>query len=397
MDTFELHWNTCEQLLLAVAVGLFLIQLLYYLLLYNRIGRHNRAARRGKVTFADEAVPLSVIIYARDEADNLRNNLPAILEQDHPQFEVIVINDGNNDESEAFLTLQEAVHPNLYHSFVPESSRYVSRRKLGITLGIKASRYDWVVVTDADCRPVSNGWLRLMARNFTPNTEMVLGYSDYEHHRGWLHKRIAFDNLFTSMRYLGCALSGRPYMGKGRNMAYRKELFFKHKGFSSHLSLTRGDDDLFVNDTARRDNTRVETDAQAATRVMPLPRAKDWREEKIGYMSTSRFYRGSSHHLLGLETLTRLLFYVALATIVVQSILGGDLDGGDYILIGAAALLFLLRWAVQAAVVNTAAATLGMKRRFYITLPLFDWLQPLQSLRWKLYCLFRKKREFMRK
>jgi hypothetical protein len=181
-------------------------------------------------------------------------------------------------------------------------------------------------------------------------------------------------------------------MGIGRNMAYRKELFFSRKGFSSHLNLQRGDDDLFVNEVAHRDNTRVESDAQATTRIMSRCSAKDWREDKIGYTSTARFYKGNQRHLLGFETLTRLLLYAVLAAIAVVSV-----PTGDYILIGVAALLFLLRWAVQAIVINTAASALGMKRRFYITLPLFDLLQPLQSLRWKLHCLFRKKSEFMRK
>ena len=163
-----------------------------------------------------------------------------MLEQDYPQFEVIVINDGNTDESEDYLTILEEKYPHLYHSFVPDSSRYISRKKLAVTLGIKASKYEWLVFTNANCMPQSNQWLRLMARNFTSRTQVVLGYSGYERGKGWLHKRAAFDNLFTSMRYLGFALAGSPYMGIGRNLAYRKELFYQQKGFSAHLNLQRG-------------------------------------------------------------------------------------------------------------------------------------------------------------
>lgn len=162
-----------------------------------------------------------------------------MLEQDYPQFEVIVINDGNTDESEDYLTILEEKYPHLYHSFVPDSSRYISRKKLAVTLGIKASKYEWLVFTNANCMPQSNQWLRLMARNFTSRTQVVLGYSGYERGKGWLHKRVAFDNLFTSMRYLGFALAGSPYMGIGRNLAYRKELFYQQKGFSAHLNLQR--------------------------------------------------------------------------------------------------------------------------------------------------------------
>ena len=304
MEAFTL--DSTEIIVLATAGGLFLIQIIYYLCLYNRIHARNRAVKQGDTHFTQELPPISVIICAREESENLRRNLGAVLEQDYPQFEVIVINDGNTDESEDYLTILEEKYPHLYHSFVPDSSRYISRKKLAVTLGIKASKYEWLVFTNANCMPQSNQWLRLMARNFTSRTQVVLGYSGYERGKGWLHKRAAFDNLFTSMRYLGFALAGSPYMGIGRNLAYRKELFYQQKGFSAHLNLQRGDDDLFINHVATPENTRVETDANAIVRMQPLLRTKDWKEEKIGYASTARLYHGMQRWLAGFETLTRL-------------------------------------------------------------------------------------------
>ena len=205
MEAFTL--DSTEIIVLATAGGLFLIQIIYYLCLYNRIHARSRAVKQGDTHFTQELPPISVIICAREESENLRRNLGAVLEQDYPQFEVIVINDGNTDESEDYLTILEEKYPHLYHSFVPDSSRYISRKKLAVTLGIKASKYDWLVFTNANCMPQSNQWLRLMARNFTSRTQVVLGYSGYERGKGWLHKRAAFDNLFTSMRYLGFALA----------------------------------------------------------------------------------------------------------------------------------------------------------------------------------------------
>lgn len=267
MEAFA--FDTIEQYLLAATGILFIVQALYYLALYNRINLRSRKARREELHFTQELPPLSVIICAHEEVENLRRNLPAILEQDYPQFEVIVINDGEKSESEDYLTQLENRYSNLYHSFVPDSSRYISRKKLAVTLGIRAARYDWLVLTEANSCPQSNQWLRLMARNFTSRTEVVLGYSGYERGRNWLHRRAAFDNLFTAMRYLGFALAGSPYMGIGRNLAYRKSLFFDQKGFSAHLNLRRGDDDLFINQVARRDNTSVETAPAATVRMRP--------------------------------------------------------------------------------------------------------------------------------
>ena len=189
MEAFT--FDTTEQILLAATGTLFIIQALYYLCLYNRIHLRSRAVKRGNVHFSQELPPVSVIICAREECENLRRNLKAVLEQDYPQFEVIVINDGNTDESEDYLTLLEEKYPHLYHSFVPDSSRYISRKKLAATLGVKASKYDWLVFTEANCCPQSNQWLRLLARNFTSRTQVVLGYSGYERGKGWLHKRVA--------------------------------------------------------------------------------------------------------------------------------------------------------------------------------------------------------------
>lgn len=390
MEAFT--FDITEILLLSATGVLFLIQVLYYLCLYNRIHRRHCAVEREDVRFVQEFPPLSVIICAREESENLRRNLIAILEQDYPQFEVIVINDGNTDESEEYLTQLEEKYPHLYHSFVPESSRYISRKKLAVTLGIKASKHDWLVLTEADCTPQSNQWLRRMARNFTPRTQVVLGYSGYDHSKGWLPKRVAFDNLFTAMRYLGFALAGSPYMGIGRNLAYRKDLFYTHKGFSDHLNLQRGDDDLFINQAANAENTRVETAPEAVMRRQPIVCAKDWREEKIGYASTARLYRGGQRYALGFETCTRLFFHAGWIAALVMGVLHHH-----WAVAGIAFLAWLIRFAVQAAIINTTARDLGEKRRYYASLPVFDFLQPLQSLRWKLYCLFRKKSEFLRK
>ena len=348
METFT--FNTVELILLSAAGILFIIQLIYYFGLYNRIHAHNKAVRKEEVHFSRELPPLSVILCARNEAENLRKILPAILEQDYPQFEVIVINDASTDETEDILGMMEEKYPHLYHSFTPESARYISHKKLALTLGIKASKHDWLVFTETNCMPASNQWLKLMARNFTPQTQIVLGYSGYDRTKGWLHKRTAFDTLFQSLRYLGFALAGKPYMGIGRNLAYRKELFFQQKGFSKYLNLQRGEDDLFINQLATPSNTRVETDINATTRINPVYRYKEWKEEKISYMATARYYQGIQRYLLGFETFSRLLFYVSCIAGIASGVLNSH-----WLVAGIALLIWLLRFIMQIVVINQTA------------------------------------------
>ena len=384
-------FNIVEIILLS-SVGLFLIiQAIYYFSLYNQLHIHNKAANDGDLIYETEYPPISVIISARNESENLQKYLPYVLEQDYPEFEVIVINDGSTDESEDVLSVFEEKYTNLYHTFTPDGARYISRKKLAITLGIKASKHNWLVFTDADCRPASNDWLKLMARNFSPRTDIVLGYSAYEQEKGWFQRKVAFSNLFMSMRYLGFALIDKPYMGIGRNMAYRKELFFKNKGFSSHLNLQRGDDDLFINEAATPFNTRVETSPDAVIRMEPAYSFKSWKEDKVSYLATSHYYHGLQRYWLGFETTSRLLFIAAtIAAIVVGAI------NMQWIVLGVAVLAYILRYVMQAIIINQTAADFGEKK-YYLTLPLFDIIQPLDVLNFKLFRKIRGKADYMKR
>lgn len=371
------------------SAALFLTQAIYYLGLYNNIYTHTQKENNADVNLKHP--PLSVIIVAKDAANELKENLPFILEQDYPEFEVIVIYDSAADDCDDVLKLLEDKYPNLYHTFIPDSARYISHKKLGITMGIKASRHDWLVFTESNCRPQSKRWLRQMARNFTPSTEIVLGYSNYEKASGWFNKKITFDTLLNSMRYLGMAISGHPYMGTGRNMAYRKSLYYKQKGFSSHLNLQRGEDDLFINETANEHNTRVETDPESLIRISIPKYKRIWREEKISYMATSRLFKGTARYLMGFETCSRLLFYITtIATITISTILH------QWIIAGIALLLWILRYVLQLVVFRKASTYLG-ERKFYGLLPVFDILQPIWNLGFKLQRRIRRKDEFMRR
>ena len=374
--------------ILPASAGIFfLIQSYYHLGLYRNLYLHSRKEKK-----ESETPPLSVILVAKDEASDLRKNLPAILEQDYPSFEVIVIYDQSaGDECEDVLKILQEKYPHLHHSFIPDSARYISHKKLGITMGIKASHHEWLVFTEPNCAPTSNQWLRKMARNFTSDTDIVLGYSNYEKAKGWFNRKITFDTLLNSMRYLGMAINGHPYMGCGRNMAYRKSLYYQQKGFASHLNLQRGEDDIFVNQMANGKNTKVEASAESVMRISTPLYKKTWREEKLSYTMTSRYYKGAAHYLVGFEACSRLLF---LAMVIVCLVFG--ILTQDWIMIGIASLLGCLRYLMQVIVFHQTSVALN-ERKFYTSLLLFDWLQPIWNFRFKMQQKLRRKDEFMRK
>ena len=379
--------TSINTILPASAGILFFIQSCYHWGLYRNLYLHSKKEKK-----ETDTPPLSVILVAKDAASDLQKNLPVILEQDYPEFEVIVIYEQSADDNcEDVLKLLQEKYPHLHHSFIPDSARYISHKKLGITMGIKASHYDWLVFTEPNCRPESNQWLRKMARNFTSNTDIVLGYSNYEKTKGWFNRKITFDTLLNSMRQLGRAIGGHPYTGCGRNLAYRKSLYYNQKGFASHLNLQRGEDDLFVNRTANKKNTRIETSPESIVRITAPHCKKNWAEDKLSYNMTSHYFKGISRYVMGFETCSRLLFFLA---IIACSVYGIWIQ--DWITVGIAFFLWLIRFILLLVVFRKTSIALG-ERKFYTTLLLFDWMQPIWNFRFKIQQRAIRKDEFMRK
>ncbi|MDE6099723.1 MAG: glycosyltransferase [Paramuribaculum sp.] len=212
---------------------------------------------------------VSVIVYAQSAGKNLRTLLPQILQQDYPSpMEVVVVNDETDDDTENIVSELELHYPNLYMTFAPEQSRSLSRRKLSITLGIKAARYPVVLLTDGNCRIASSQWLRRMTRHFVAGSDIVLGYSELREADGAtpLSRRFSWDRTWESVRWISAALCGRPLRGTACNLAYRRSLFFDHKGFSKTLHLRYGDDDVFLQEMISAPvSVAVETADEART------------------------------------------------------------------------------------------------------------------------------------
>ncbi len=283
----------------------FLVQLYFYL-------RYFRKAYFKKSSIYDKPVnkvePVSIIICARNEASNLEKNLPVVLEQDYPDFEVIVINDRSEDETSDILKQLSAKYPRLVISEVRKDPMFTHGKKLALTLGIKASKNEWLLLTDADCKPASKNWLSLMQRNFTKDKDIVLGYGGYIREKGLLNRIIRYETAFTAMQYFSLAAAGKPYMGVGRNLAYRKSVFFRNKGFASHSNLYSGDDDLFVNETANSSNVAVEINPESFTWSEAEKTFESWFLQKKRHLTTGPRYSSKTKYRLIAENVSRILF-----------------------------------------------------------------------------------------
>ena len=261
---------------------------------------------------AEHAEPVSVVICARNEDDNLSEFLPKVLNQDYPEFEVIVVNDCSNDDTETVIDDFAKVFPNLRKANIKEDEYYKHGKKFAMLVGIKAAKHQRLVLTDADCYPASNQWLKEMVRGFSNQREIVLGYGAYSKQKGFLNKLIRFDTFMIAVQYLSSAIKSKPYMGVGRNLAYNKELFFKQKGFSSHYHINSGDDDLFVNAAANESNVNVCVKNEAITYSKAKTTFRDWRIQKARHLTTAPLYTSGTKLKISFMFFSQFLFFISL-------------------------------------------------------------------------------------
>lgn len=297
---------------LAVLAFITIIQLIYYWSIYGKV-----AFFRQKNEFVRSDQGVSVIVCARDEYHNLKENLPLLLAQDYSQFEVVVVNHGSEDETNYLLRDLAEVHKNLKIVNVPQDLNFFTGKKFPLSIGIKSASYEILLFTDADCVPASNQWLRRMAANFTEGTEIVLGYGAYSKSKSLLNLLIRFDTTRIAMNYLGFARAGMPYMGVGRNMAYRKSLFYRQNGFISHYRIQSGDDDLFINKAATGRNTRIEIQAEALTISKPKTSLDQWIRQKRRHLQTGSYYKPVHKFVLGLFAFTQTFYWALAITLLV--------------------------------------------------------------------------------
>lgn len=259
---------------------------------------------RNKPLIMGEPKPVSIIVCAHDEEENLRELVPLLLQQDHPEFEVIVVEDRCNDGTYDYLRELTRQHANLRMVRVQFKPEHINGKKFALTLGIKAARYEHLLFTDADCRPASTQWAKNITAAYLPETEIVLGFSPYQKKAGWLNAFIRFEALLTAIQYLGFAWLGKPYMGVGRNLSYKKSLFLSGKGFMMHQHVTGGDDDLFVNQYANRKNTVAHVSPQSFVFSKPSESWKEFLHQKRRHLAAGKYYKVADKIVLGLFMLS---------------------------------------------------------------------------------------------
>lgn len=350
-----LHWQEIIFISLSLVA---IVQIFYYIFFFSRLAFFKVPLKTNHHTH-----PVSVIICARDEAANLAKNLPGSLVQDYPTtHEVIVVNDNSFDESRYLLEEFERSFRQLKVVELKQEAKLIPGKKFPLSIGIKTARHEVVLLTDADCVPASEWWISSMQEAYDDDTEIVLGYGAYHKKPGLLNKMVRWETFHTALQYFTYALAGKPYMGVGRNLSYKKTIFFRHKGFSAYNHVASGDDDLFINTAATNINTKINIAPEAFTLSEPPANWGEWIRQKRRHYSTAKYYRPLHKFLLGLYSFSHFLFYPLL-------VIAALFFSWQW-----AVLVFALRFMVQALVLYPAMKKLGEKD-LYASFLLFDvWM-----------------------
>ncbi len=285
----------------------FIIQVYYFARYFSALSFY-----KFRQTASPSPIPISVIIAARNEADHLQAFLDSVLTQEYSTYEVIVVNDCSYDQSSDVLKGFQARYSHLKVLELEENDKYKHGKKFALTLGIKAAKYEHLLFTDADCKPHSKYWIREMQAGFSEGKEIVLSYSPFMKSGGFLNAFSRFETFYTAFQYLSFALRKNAYMGVGRNLAYTKSLFFKNKGFASHMHLLSGDDDLFVNANATKKNVSVVLSPES---FVYTPSKQSWLgyfKQKLRHLPDAKEYKPHHKFSLALFNASAFLFILML-------------------------------------------------------------------------------------
>ena len=352
------HYNSLSFIILICFLLTLVIQLAYHWGVFSKLAFYKK---KREPKHNDNLEPVSVVVCARDAYEYLVELVPALLNQDYPDYEIVIVNDCSDDETEEYLKELERREPKIKPVQLRQHLNFFNGKKFPLSMGIKSAKNDLLVLTDVNCMPTNDQWLRSVVNCYGNNTEVVIGYSPYMPKKGLFDKIIRFDAVQYAMLYLSSALRKHPYMGIGKNLSYRKDLFYRNKGFTSHYTTSVGDDDLFINQVAKKKNTEVLIDAENAILTTPPRKFGLWARQKSSRYSTIPQYKTSGKASQAIFIWSQFLFYASfIALICLKPAFSLSFGAAYYIPV--LAFFFLLRYGTQMIVWHGTCKRLGEKR-----------------------------------
>ena len=328
----------------------------FYFLLFSKF-----SLRKQRQEILENYFPISIVVYAKNKASNLREHIPLWLNQQYPDFEIILVNDASFDKSLEVMELFEKNNKTIKIVNVENNEAFWGSKKYALTLGIKKASHQRMIFTSAECKPASREWLKEVGGRFSTNKQIVLGFGSYQKKKGLLNKLVRFDALMTAVQYFSYALAGIPFMGVGKNLGYTSKVYYDNGGFVSHMDLQTGDDDLFINQVATKTNTAICDLKKSFTYSEQKLTWKEWILLKKKKVTTRRLYQLKHKILLSFYYVSQILFWTL--SIITMSLFDWKIP----------LIMILFRLLMQYLIIYPAAKKLNEKE-LIIWLPLMEIL-----------------------
>ena len=351
--------------ILVIFVLAWIIQMIYHWILFRRLAFYKKQEKSCSYE------PVSVIVCARDAYEYLLDIIPVLLKQDYPEYEIVLVNDCSQDQTEEYLKDLARNNPKINLVNLTQNLNFFQGKKFPLSMGIKSARHDLLLLTDADCVPSTDQWIKEMVKAYDKNTEIVVAYGPYFERKGLLNKLIRFDTLYIAMQYLSLALAKKPYMGVGRNLSYRKSTFMNNKGFTSHYNIPSGDDDLFISQVANKRNTNVYIDSVNRVESEPKRTWRTWIRQKRRHYSTGVKYKPQTNRILGLLLGSRLAYYPTLVALFFMP-QAFNISFGEIYYFAIIGFFALTHYITQFIIYHKSAKQLGEKHLGLIFTPIYD-------------------------
>ncbi|MBP1645301.1 MAG: glycosyl transferase family 2 [Bacteroidetes bacterium] len=378
MDFLDYQFNTVGFYFAIILGIIILFQIIYYLIVYGRVAffKENKLTTDEKQKYCPS---VSVVMCVKDDAYNLEKKLPIILEQEYPNFEVVVVNDASNDETEYMLRVLQEIYPNLNIVNLYNNVNRFLGKKYPLSLGIKSAKNDIILLTESDTMPLNYNWISTMVKGFNQKKDIVLGFTNFEQKPTFLNTLMHYENLISAMNYLGNAMLNNPYMGQGRNMAYKREFFFEIGGFISQYNVSVGEDDLFINKNANSKNTSVVLNRDSINLASPKEKREEWVIQKKKHFKSMSHFKFKDKIISSLMPFATFFIYVLVALSIVFQF------PWQYVI-----LPLVLKYTFQIIVCYKSSKTLGTKQVAFLS-PLVEVLFLFINTTIRFFTLFTKK------
>ncbi len=378
MDFLDYQFNTVGFYFAIILGIIILFQILYYFIVYGRVAffKDNKLTTDDKQKYIPS---VSVVMCVKDDAYNLEKKLPIILEQEYPNFEVVVVNDASKDETEYVLRVLQEIYPNLNVVNLYNNVNGFLGKKYPLSLGIKSAKNEIILLTESDTMPLNYNWITTMVKGFKQKKDIVLGFTNFEQKPTFLNTLMHYENLTSAMNYLGNAMLNNPFMGQGRNMAYKREFFFETGGFISQYNISVGEDDLFINKNANSKNTSVIINKESINLASPKEKREEWVIQKKKHFKSMYHFKLKDKIISTLMPFATLLIYVLVALSIVFQF------PWQY-----AILPLVLKYTFQIIVYYKSSKTLATKQVAFLS-PLLEVLFLFINTTIRFFTLFTKK------